>query len=313
MTRDRRHLLSMGLASPDTSEIRGVRFTLDEMSPRSAQRPPSQRAAALANRIAVRFGERIQNRREERRWTLAVLAKAARLSIGLVHKIDAGQPGSIDSYARLATALGLDLFDSGDQSRGSDDTHRDQDPVHAAMGEVEAKHLRRLGYVVRMDEPYQHFRFAGRADSWPGTWGAAPSCISRTERASRTSRTRSAVTTESARTSVACWPSVSGSPKGGAARRMRSSRSGHPRSFEACACASNRSWPSVRTMSRSSPHGGQANPAAGRHTTLVILDPVDFGRRDQASFIGLADLGRAEPRYTGYAEAVATLRRHRLV
>ncbi len=32
------------------------------------------------------------------------------------------------------------------------------------MGEVEAAHLRWLGYEVRLDEPYQHYQFAGRAD-----------------------------------------------------------------------------------------------------------------------------------------------------
>ena len=32
------------------------------------------------------------------------------------------------------------------------------------MGELEAAHLRRLGFAVGMDEPYQHYQFAGRAD-----------------------------------------------------------------------------------------------------------------------------------------------------
>src|SRR2546423_614135 len=34
-----------------------------------------------------------------------------------------------------------------------------KDIVHAAMGELEARHLRKLGLVVRLDEPYQHYQF----------------------------------------------------------------------------------------------------------------------------------------------------------
>ena len=32
------------------------------------------------------------------------------------------------------------------------------------MGEYEASHLRALGFKVGIDEPYQHYQFAGRAD-----------------------------------------------------------------------------------------------------------------------------------------------------
>ena len=36
--------------------------------------------------------------------------------------------------------------------------------MHAAMGEAEASHLRSRGHEVLLDEPYQHYQFAGRAD-----------------------------------------------------------------------------------------------------------------------------------------------------
>jgi hypothetical protein len=39
-----------------------------------------------------------------------------------------------------------------------------RDVVHSAMGECEAAHLARLGLTVAMDEPYQHYQFARRAD-----------------------------------------------------------------------------------------------------------------------------------------------------
>ncbi len=36
--------------------------------------------------------------------------------------------------------------------------------MHAAMGEAGAAHLRTLGFAVRLDEPFQHYQFAGRGD-----------------------------------------------------------------------------------------------------------------------------------------------------
>ncbi|MEO5703870.1 MAG: hypothetical protein ABIZ52_02265, partial [Candidatus Limnocylindrales bacterium] len=41
---------------------------------------------------------------------------------------------------------------------------RGQDFVHAAMGELEARRMRKFGFGVAIDEPYQHYQFAGRAD-----------------------------------------------------------------------------------------------------------------------------------------------------
>jgi hypothetical protein len=41
---------------------------------------------------------------------------------------------------------------------------REQDFVHAAMGELEAKRFRSHGFGVAIDDPYQHYQFAGRAD-----------------------------------------------------------------------------------------------------------------------------------------------------
>ena len=36
--------------------------------------------------------------------------------------------------------------------------------VHATMGEPELAYLRGRGYGVGVEEPYQHYQFAGRAD-----------------------------------------------------------------------------------------------------------------------------------------------------
>ncbi len=40
----------------------------------------------------------------------------------------------------------------------------DIDPVHAALGEIEAARLSNRGFEVHLDEPYQHYQHAGRGD-----------------------------------------------------------------------------------------------------------------------------------------------------
>jgi hypothetical protein len=92
---------------------------------------------------------------------LTELAGRAGLSVATIHNIEAGRPASLATYARLATVLGLRLEATMvDPRRRS----RPGDPVHAAMGEVEVAVLRGRGHRVAIDEPYQHFQFAGRAD-----------------------------------------------------------------------------------------------------------------------------------------------------
>jgi hypothetical protein len=76
----------------------------------------------------------------------------------------AGRHSSLTTYARIVAVFGLDLEAAIVDRRRKPRPTLDEDPVHAAMGELEAGHLRALGYVVSIDEPYQHYQFAGRAD-----------------------------------------------------------------------------------------------------------------------------------------------------
>ena len=93
------------------------------------------------------------------------LAAASRLSAAAVARLESGSAGSLEAYARLAVALGLrpEIVMAAHQRRRST-TVRAADPVHSAMGELEAARLRGRGLHVAVDEPYQHFQFAGRAD-----------------------------------------------------------------------------------------------------------------------------------------------------
>ena len=101
--------------------------------------------------------------RVRRGWTLRRLGRVARLSVTAVHDAEAGHCASLDTYARLFHALGL-RFEFDLTNRRTRAVPPASDLVHAAMGELEAAHLRGLGFEVAIDEPYQHYQFAGRAD-----------------------------------------------------------------------------------------------------------------------------------------------------
>ena len=135
------------------------------MSPGTPFRSPTPAASAATDRVAVTLGSAIHDERIRRRWSLRRLASRAGVSVAAAHSAEAGHRASLEMYARLGHALGLWLqAELIDPRRGSAPSLRDEDPVHAAMGEYEATHLRRLGFEVAIDEPYQHYQFAGRAD-----------------------------------------------------------------------------------------------------------------------------------------------------
>jgi transcriptional regulator with XRE-family HTH domain len=149
--------------------VRAILFNQREMSGRSdpsSRRSPSGAASAALSRIAAGAGGQIHDARLARRWTLRELAERGGIAVSSVHAVEAGRVMSLDTYARLATALGLRpllTMESGRRParRSTGDT---ADFVHAAMGEVEASHLGSFGFSVAIDEPYQHYQFAGRGD-----------------------------------------------------------------------------------------------------------------------------------------------------
>jgi transcriptional regulator with XRE-family HTH domain len=132
-----------------------TRDSTDRMN-RDVEREIGAQAAALG---ACARGER-----ERRKLTVRQVAAAAGLSLATVGGIESGRPASLESYVRLADALHLKVqFELANPRRRSS-SERTEDPVHSAMGEIEAAHLRRLGFQVRLDEPFQHYQFAGRGD-----------------------------------------------------------------------------------------------------------------------------------------------------
>jgi transcriptional regulator with XRE-family HTH domain len=145
--------------------MRAGMFTDRVMSPTSSLASASESSLALSNRLAVSLGVAIRDQRVRRQWSVRELGRRSGLTPSAVLNVEVGRVAGLTTYARLVKALGMDL-EAGlvHPRRRQDSAGRDEDPVHAAMGELEAAHLRSLGYRVSIDEPYQHYQLAGRAD-----------------------------------------------------------------------------------------------------------------------------------------------------
>jgi len=225
------------------------------------------------------------------------------MSSAFAYLIEAGESGSLEAAARIARALGLraelDLVDP--RRREDRRSSLAGDVVHSAMGEFEAAQLRRRGFRVGLDEPYQHYQFAGRADlvAWdldarsllhienrtlfPNFQEMAGAFNAKRAYLGRSLAERLDVSGWASETHViaALWSSeVLHSLR----LRTESFRSICPDAADAYA-----GW------------WGDTPPAAGNAATLVVLDPLASGR--QRPFVGLDDALTTRPRYRGYADA----------
>src|SRR3990170_2125685 len=134
------------------------------MSPSPHRARPSPAAVQALARVSVAAGDLIRAERSRRKLTLRELAAHAGVSAAAIAHVEAGHPASLETYARLATALEMRLELGLVDPRRRTGPSREADLVHAAMGDAEARHLRSLGFDVGLDMPYQHYQFAGRAD-----------------------------------------------------------------------------------------------------------------------------------------------------
>ena len=133
------------------------------MATSSQGRKPLHPAAGRAlARMATHAGDGIRAERIRRRWSLAFLAGRAGISTSHLAQLEAGKPASLEAYARVMTALGLlpELMAIDPRARAPRG-RQDEDLVHAAMGEVEARRLRSFGFGLAIDEPYQHLSVRG--------------------------------------------------------------------------------------------------------------------------------------------------------
>src|SRR3954453_21273847 len=259
----------------------------------------------VASRIWVTFGVQVRDARVARAWSVRDLATRAEVSVGMVYRVEAGQSASTETATRIAAALNrraeLHLVDPRKRDARSSLA---VDLVHSAMGEFEARHLRALGHRIGIDEPYQHYQFAGRADvvAWDPDQRALLHIENRTRfpdfhemaGAFNAKRTyfaeafveRAGVRSWASQTHViaALWSSEVLHALRLRTNSFRALCPDPPTAFE--------EWWS-----------GQP-PRVGAHSVLVVVDPWAANR--QRAVIGIEQALTARPRYRGYAD-VATL------
>ena len=261
--------------------------------------------------MTVGAGTAVREERTRRGWTMRSLAVRAGVAVATVQAIEAGLTVSLESYARVATALGSTprLVLEFERERTRQATRDSEDFVHAGMGEWEARTLRRPGRVIGIDEPYQHYQFAGRAD----VLGHEGRDLLHIENRTRFPNLQEAAGAYNAKRQYLA---------GAIADRAATGPSGWRSVTHVMACL----WSSevlhvlrlrsatFEALCPDSIDGlnawlSGARPAPGVTSTLILLDPgVAFGSR-RRSVAGLDDVPRAEPRYRGYADAADALRR----
>jgi len=271
--------------------------------------PPAARSALA--RIALNAGQQLRDERTRRHWTLRDLADRAGVAVATAQAAESGDVTSLESYARLATALGLrpslDLADAR-QTRGTHTGHQAGDFVHAAMGELEARQLAGMGRTLSIDEPYQHYQFAGRADllAWdpenllhienrtrfPNLQEAAGSYNAKRQYLARAIGERAGIGHRGWR-SVTHVMACLWSAEVLHAIRLR-------RASFAALCPDPPD--ALHAWLRGEP------PGAGVSSCLVVLDPlVPFGSR-RRTIAAVEEPPRLDPRHRGYADAAEALR-----
>lgn len=281
-------------------------LTSNRMSPRRFAIPAPAPVLDIERRLRIGLGGQIKDARSARRWSVRDIAHRAGVSVDVVYLIEAGRPASTEAALRIVTALGRRLeFQVVDPRRRGEAPQRWVDPVHSAMGELEAGHLRRHGYPLGIDEPYQHYQFAGRADvvAWDLECAALLHLENRTrfpdvqEMAGSFNSKRAYLGEVLAdRVGVRRWASethvIVGLWSAEALHTLRLRQETFravcpdpPDAFEGW-------W-------RGDP------PRSGVTSSLIVIDPVAAGR--QRLWVGFEDAMTARPRHRGYADMAARL------
>ena len=279
------------------------------MSPTRHAGHASESAVRALHRMASEVGTEVREERLRRRWTLRDLADRAGISTAHVSAIEAGTPASLETYARVLTALDRrPEIHAIDPRNRAPVARRDEDFVHAAMAELEATTLRRRGFEVAIDEPYQHYQFAGRADVV--AWDRPARALLHIENRTRFPNVQESLGSFGSKRAYL----------GGVLAHRLGIVDGTWRSETHVIAAL---WTSEvlhvlrlrrTTFAVSCPDprdrfdawwSGDPARLAGTSASLVIVDPARRAR-DGARFAGLDGLP-AKPRYRGYAEAARVL------
>jgi transcriptional regulator with XRE-family HTH domain len=279
------------------------------MSPHKRIAHARPQALALGKRLALDLGREVRRERLRRGWSLGTLATRADLSEATAHRIEAGEPSAIDTYACLAVALGLDPAFSLHRERPSGRTP-EVDPVHAAMGEAEATHLRARGFEVLIDEPYQHYQFAGRADV--AGVNRAERALLHLENRTRFPDIQAAAGSYNAKRAYLAPQLAERLDIRGGFRRVThvlvvlwSAEALHTLRLREA---------TLRSICADPPDDfgawwdGRIPSEPRQSSALVIFDPLPGQRSTRRRWVGLDDLRSVDPRYRGYADTLARLR-----
>lgn len=276
------------------------------MSPAHCAAPAADAVTATIRRVWAEFGVRVRDARIERRWPTAELARRAGLSRTTIYTVERGEGASVEVAARVAGALGLrldlELTNTRKRERAAP---RWADPVHSLMGELEAGHLRAIGFPTGLDEPYQHYQFAGRADVV--AWDLSSRALLHLENRTRFPDLQDTAGTYNAkraylpsalaeRHGIAGWLSethVMVALWSSEVLHMLRLRTETFRAICPDQATGFESW-----------WNGQP-PTRGKTSSLIVLDPLASHPRTE--YLDLDSALVASPRYRGYADAAARM------
>lgn len=282
-------------------------FTSSGMSPQKFASPAGEAVTTAVRRLWVKVGSQVRDARLARRWPVSSMAERAGVSRTVAYEVESGRSPSLEAAVRLIGALGLQLdFQLLDPRKRPAASVRSVDPVHSLMGEFEAAHLRPLGFRVGIDEPYQHYQFAGRADvvAWEPDRAALLHLENRTrfpdvqESAGSFNAKRAYLGQALAdRVGIRRWASETHVVVAVWSAEVLHSLRLRPESFRSLCPDPSDAFAGWWT--------GRA-PSSGVSSSLVLLDPLASGR--QRVFVGLdAAIASAKPRHRGYADVVSKM------
>jgi transcriptional regulator with XRE-family HTH domain len=269
-------------------------------------------AEAMVRRLRVEIGIAVRSERRARAVSLRELAEAAGVDPTTVHNVEVAEPASLEVLQRVSTALGLELrVEIAPARRGG--VVRVEDPVHAAMGEIEAAHFgsaafAAMGVHTNLDVPFQHYQHAGRADFL--AWTEAPARLLHVENRTQFPNIQAALGSFNAKRAylgaelgsrlgvgrwqaeahviVALW----------SAETLHSLRLRAATWRAACPDAGSfEAW-----------WRGDLSNLAGVRSEIVVWDPLAGGHRDRRRWAGLDDLATIRPRYRDYRDGLEALR-----
>jgi hypothetical protein len=234
------------------------------------------------------------------------LGRRCGLTGSAIQKMEAGEPGSVEAYARVGVALTLrpELHLVDERQRRPP---RDEDAVHAWMGDSEASHLQGFRLPAFLDEPYQHYQFAGRADV--ASWSVERRSLLHIENRTRFPNMQEAAGAFNAKRAYLA---------DAIAERIRLRGGFRSVTHVICALWSSEVQHALRlrtaTFRALCPDPIAAfeswwrgePPRDGITTTFVLFDPADRPRARR--FVGFNDALRVDPRYRDYAAAAAAIR-----